>query len=156
MNLKMKDVMTANCQIPNAEMLTSNHCAALARELNNLFSGALAAQRDEGLAREAEMERENRLLRHDCASFLETMAKTCDLLGIDAKSAQNAQGKPSDVLYEHANDLQQRLADADQKIDDAADLLRRAKQMIPVLQCNWHANTDALLASPDCADGEKP
>lgn len=37
MKLTMKDVMTANCQIPHAEMLTSNHCAALARELNAMF-----------------------------------------------------------------------------------------------------------------------
>ena len=36
--LTMKDVMTANCQISNAEMLTSNHCAALARELNAILA----------------------------------------------------------------------------------------------------------------------
>lgn len=52
MNLTMKDVMTANCKIAHAETLTSNHCAALACELNKLLADALAAQRDEGLARE--------------------------------------------------------------------------------------------------------
>jgi hypothetical protein len=34
----MKDVMTANCQISNEVMLTSNHCAALARELNTMLA----------------------------------------------------------------------------------------------------------------------
>lgn len=38
MQLTMKDVMTANCQISNEAMLTSNHCAALARELNAILS----------------------------------------------------------------------------------------------------------------------
>lgn len=40
MSLTMKDVMTANCAIPHAEMLTSNHCAALARELNKMIAAA--------------------------------------------------------------------------------------------------------------------
>ena len=107
---------------------------------------ALAAQRDEGLAREAEIERENRLLRHDCASFLETMAKTCDLLGIDPESAQNAQGKPSDVLYEHAKDLQQRLAEAKRLLLDVRGQLCGPDQRA----------IDAFLASSGCADGEQP
>lgn len=38
MLITMKDVMTANCQIPHVEMLTSNHCAALARELTAMFA----------------------------------------------------------------------------------------------------------------------
>jgi hypothetical protein len=38
MQLTMKDVMTANCQISNEAMLTSNHCAALARELNAMLA----------------------------------------------------------------------------------------------------------------------
>lgn len=107
---------------------------------------ALAAQRDEGLAREAEIERENRLLRHHCASFLETMAKTCDLLGIDPESAQNAQGKPSDVLYEHAKDLQQRLAEAKRLLLDVRGQLCGPDQRA----------IDAFLASSGCADGEQP
>lgn len=48
---------------------------------------------------------ENNLLRHDVASFLETMAKTCELLGIDLESAKSAEDKPSDVLFEHAKRL---------------------------------------------------
>ena len=40
MQLTMKDVMTANCQISNEAMLTSNHCAALARELNAMLAAA--------------------------------------------------------------------------------------------------------------------
>lgn len=40
MKLTMKDVMTANCQISNEVMLTSNHCAALARELNAMLDAA--------------------------------------------------------------------------------------------------------------------
>jgi len=42
--------------------------------------------------------------------------------------------------------LQQRLNEADQRIDDAAALLQRAQQLIPSLQYNWHANTAALLS----------
>ncbi|MNR20909.1 hypothetical protein D3C85_1377800 [compost metagenome] len=34
--------MTANCQISNEVMLTSNHCAALARELNVVLDAAPA------------------------------------------------------------------------------------------------------------------
>ncbi|RRW59547.1 hypothetical protein EGJ51_18115 [Pseudomonas fulva] len=45
------------------------------------------------------------LLRHDIASYLETMAKTCDLLGIDLEAAKNAEGKPSEVLFKHAQEL---------------------------------------------------
>lgn len=41
--------------------------------------------------------------------------------------------------------LQQRLNVADQRVDDATDLLQRAQQLIPALQYNWHANTKALL-----------
>lgn len=125
---------------------------------------ALAAQRDEGLAREAELERENRLLRHDCASLLETMAKTLDLLSIDPESAQNAQGKPSDVLYEHAKDLQQRLAEVEEIL---AKAIYRQWYAAPgyvawvergnsLMQDQARDEARHQLASPGCADGEQP
>lgn len=47
MQLTMKDVMTANCQISNEVMLTSNHCAALARELNALLDAAPVPPQDD-------------------------------------------------------------------------------------------------------------
>ncbi|QZA71275.1 hypothetical protein AH02_32 [Pseudomonas phage AH02] len=54
---------------------------------------------------------ENQLLKHEIASFLETMAITCDALGIDLDEAKHADGKPSDVLLEHARKLQSRIAE---------------------------------------------
>lgn len=83
---------------------------------------ALAAQCDEGLARE-------KLSAERIQFYAEGLA----------------------AGLEKIKGLEQNLAEAEKKIDDTADLLRRAKQMVPVLQYNWHANTDALLASPGCA-----
>jgi len=54
---------------------------------------------------------ENRLLKHDVASYLETMAKTCELLGIDLDNAKHADGKPSDVLFSHAKAMRARIAE---------------------------------------------
>lgn len=48
---------------------------------------------------------ENKLLRHDLASYLETVAKVCDMLGIDLESAKGAEGKPSDVFFDHVQKL---------------------------------------------------
>lgn len=63
----------------------------------------------------AALREENRLLNHDIASFLETTARVCELLGIDTNDARHAEGKPSDVLFSHATALQQRLADAERR-----------------------------------------
>ena len=63
----------------------------------------------------AALRKENRLLNHDIASFLETTAKVCKLLGIDTDDAKHAEGKPSDVLFSHATGLQQRLTAAEQQ-----------------------------------------
>jgi hypothetical protein len=133
---------------------------------------AIAVQRDEGLAREAELQKENRLLRHESASFLETMAKTCAHLGIDTKSAQNAQGKPSDVLYAHAKVLRQRLAEATDLLKHMTCSYHRALEngydRIIFLggDCDsvdkmegddpYYARARAFLASPSRADQEQP
>lgn len=75
-----------------------------------------AAIRDKRVNDElAALREENRLLNHDIASFLETTAKVCELLGIDTDDARHAEGKPSDVLFSHATALQQRLADAERR-----------------------------------------
>lgn len=102
------------------------------RELRSRLSQAIA-QRDKAVKLEAELR---------CA------LKLANGLAKDAIT-QRDKGLAREA------ELQQRLAEAEKKFDDAADLLRRAKQMIPVLQYNWHANADALLSSSGCADGEK-
>lgn len=79
------------------------------------------SERDAALAREAALREENNLLRHGVASYLETTAKVCDLLGIDVDSAKNAEGKPSDVLFAHAQALQQRLTDAEKLLREVRD-----------------------------------
>ncbi|MGY2441379.1 hypothetical protein [Pseudomonas sp. SDO52101_S400] len=61
-------------------------------------------------------EAENRILRHSNSSFLETVAKVCDLLGIDLDDAKHADGQPSDVLFSHAKDQAEKLAAAEQRI----------------------------------------
>ena len=76
--------------------------------------------------REAALREENKLVRHDIASYLETAAKTCELLEIDVEAAKNAEGKPSDVLLAHAQALQQRLAVAEQRAGKMEELLREA------------------------------
>ena len=75
------------------------------------------------------LQAEVRLLKHDVASYLETAAKTCDLLGIDLEAAKTAEGKPSDVLYRHAMALQAELTKARELLRaNAADFegIRRA------------------------------
>jgi len=67
-------------------------------------------------------------------------------------------GVQAECIREHItlrDTLRLRLSEAEKKIDDADALLRRAKQMIPAVQYNWHANTKALLDSTGCADVEK-
>lgn len=81
---------------------------------------------------------ENALLRHDIASYLETMAKTCDLLGIDTESAKNAEGKPSDVLFKHAQELRAQLA-------ERGALLREARS-IPLIP-DLSRRIDAALSA---------
>lgn len=67
---------------------------------------------------------ENKLLRHDIASYLETVAKVCDMLGVDRESAKSAEGKPSDVLFSYASSMQQRLNAADERADLLEGLLQ--------------------------------
>ena len=75
------------------------------------------------------LQAEVRLLKHDVASYLETAAKTCGLLGIDLEAAKTAEGKPSDVLYRHALALQSDLtsanADKEAYAQNAIDLRKR-------------------------------
>lgn len=59
---------------------------------------------------------ENRLLRHDLASYLEKVAKLCDMLSVDLESAKSSDGKPSDVLFGYITSLQQRLTAADELV----------------------------------------
>lgn len=81
--------------------------AALQQRLN------VADQRVDDLQSERDaLKDENTLLRHDVASYLETMAKTCELLGIDLESAKTAEGNPSDVLFKHAENLSSELTKA--------------------------------------------
>lgn len=61
--------------------------------------------------------------KHDIASFLETTAKVCDLLGIDTEDAKHAEGNPSDVFFSHATALSKRLAAAEQRNSDLVALL---------------------------------
>ena len=85
--------VTADWAVPGGPFRAEGHNACLDEiaKLGPLYTHADPAEVD--------------LLRHDIASYLETMAKTCDLLGIDTESAKTAEGKPSDVLFKHAQDL---------------------------------------------------
>lgn len=55
------------------------------------------------------------MLKHDIGSYLETLGRTCELLGIDLNEAKNAAGKPSDVLHRHAKGLRMRADDLARK-----------------------------------------
>lgn len=48
-------------------------------------------------------------VKGELASRLETTVRTCELLGIDLDEARKAPGKPSDVLFEHAQKLRRAL-----------------------------------------------
>lgn len=78
----------------------------------------VTAERDAALA-------ENKLLRHDVASYLETVAKVCEMLGVDLDSAKCAEGKPSDVLFGYISSMQQRLTAADKREDAARAFVSR-------------------------------
>ena len=77
----------------------------------------VTAKRDAALA-------ENKLLRHGVASYLETVAKVCDMLGVDLESAKTAEGKPSDVLFGYVSLIQQRLTAADERVSALEGLLQ--------------------------------
>ena len=62
---------------------------------------------------------ENSLLRHDIASYLETMAKTCELLEVDTQAAKNAEGDPGEVLCRHAQWLRAQLDERGMLLRDA-------------------------------------
>lgn len=67
---------------------------------------------------------ENKLLRHDVASYLETVAKVCDMLGVDLELAKTAEGNPSDVLFGYVSSMQQRLAATDERVSVLEELLQ--------------------------------
>lgn len=74
---------------------------------------------------------ENKLLRHDVASYLETLAKVCEMLGIDLESAKSAEGKPSDVLFSYISSMQQRLTAADERADALTSALEGMLEYFP-------------------------
>lgn len=92
----------------------------------------VTAERDAALA-------ENKLLRHDVASYLETVAKVCDMLGVDLESAKTAEGKPSDVLFGYVIAMQQRLTAADERVDELEGVLRDSKDVMSGI---WDASYD--------------
>lgn len=95
-----------HCHLQRA-LLAEAHVTRLQAEVSALQQRLNIADQQVGdlTAERNGLKAENKLLRHDIASFLETMAKTCELLGIDLESAKTAEGKPSDVLFEHAQRL---------------------------------------------------
>lgn len=90
----------------------------------------LATEFDAQRLRADTAEAENRILRHSNASFLETVAKACDLLGIDLDDAKHADGQPSDVLFSHAKGQAEKLAAAEQRIADTVAKLELAADML--------------------------
>ena len=101
----------------------------------------VTAERDAALA-------ENKLLRNDVGSYLETVAKVCDMLGVDLESAKSAEGKPSDVLFSYVSSMQQRLTAADERADVLEGLVRDSKDVMSGI---WdtsydHEAGDALAA----------
>jgi hypothetical protein len=82
-------------------------------------------ERDAQRLRADTAEAENRILRHSNASFLETVGKVCDLLGIDLDDAKHADGQPSDVLFNHAKAQAEKLAAAEQRIAELKAVLER-------------------------------
>lgn len=76
--------------------------------------------------------------KHDIASFLETMAKVCDLLGINTEDAKHAEGNPSDVFFSHATAMQQRLTAAEQRNAVLVELLGQARGMVNGASEGWH------------------
>jgi hypothetical protein len=74
--------------------------------------------------------------KHDIASFLETTAKVCALLGIDTEDAKHAEGKPSDVLFSHATAMQQRLTAAEQRNAELADI---ADELLTAYESTIHS-----------------
>lgn len=96
-------------------------CIDLRRQLDRV-----TAERDAALA-------ENKLLRHDVASYLETVAKVCDMLGVHLESAKSAEGKPSDVLLGYVSSMQQRLTAADEREDALGSLVSEAELALKAL-----------------------
>ncbi|WP_017903551.1 hypothetical protein [Pseudomonas asplenii] len=90
------------------------------------------------------LRKENELLRHDVGSFLETAAKTCDLLGIDIQAAQSADGKPSDVLFKHTQALRAKLAEREALLKRVHDADMAARHHQPY-------NTSALINDIEAA-----
>ena len=93
------------------------------------------------------LQAENALLRHESASFLETMAKTCELLNIDLDDACHADGNPSDVLFSHAQSLQSDVETMRRKNNELNDTVATLQsELTPVYD---QATVEALLTELD-------
>lgn len=116
--------------------MTAEQVADLQLQLNNALAG------------EVVLTKENNLLRHDIASYLETAAKVCELLGVDVYAARNTEGKPSDVLFSHAQALNSRLSIAEQQNAGLVELLLQSKDvLIGIWDKKYdHEEGDALAA----------
>jgi hypothetical protein len=137
---------------------TQSQLAALREELStskrNEHNSEVAYKA--AIEKQEELREENRLLNHDIASYLETAAKVCDLLGIDVYDAKHAEGKPSDVLFNHATALQQRLADAERRnaardAEIAAQIESALRRSFNLGQVYWQqADSDSTYQQNKC------
>lgn len=106
----------------------------------------VTAERDAALA-------ENKLLHHDVASYLETVAKICDMLGVDLEYAKTAEGKPSDVLFGYVRSMQQRLTAADERADVLEAENKRLDLMVSQSDYNYDADRMQFKARIDVLEG---
>lgn len=104
--------------LPKGEQPYAFESLDRACEMDSRLEGYSAAQVELAALRE-----ELAISKHNIASFLETMAKVCDLLGIDTEDAKHAEGNPSDVFFSHATALSKRLAAAEQRNADHLKLI---------------------------------
>ncbi|QZI68711.1 hypothetical protein K5F93_20220 [Pseudomonas protegens] len=91
-----------------------------------------------------DLETQNKLLRHDLASNLETFAAICTKLGIDVEAASDAPGKPSDVFVAHVNNLVIQLNDREASRYDWLQAAQAAEKRVEELRSEL-AERDALL-----------
>lgn len=96
---------------PTGKLALAYRSLAVAEERAERFM----AERDALQALLNKRDAEIDLLKYDIGSYLETLGRTCELLGIDLNEAKNAGGKPSDVLHRHAKALRMRADDLARK-----------------------------------------
>lgn len=101
----------------------------------------------------AALREELALAKHDIASFLETMAKVCDLLSINTEDAKHAEGNPSDVFFSHATAMQQRLTAAEQRNAELAKLLNGYPRGVPGFAA-WADKVTAALKPTESGASE--